>query len=170
MTLLLTAAWAILQARLQYGYADGRTCTSARLGRQAVLCSTRMGTAMPMAVVTSIEQQDGRRYGPFCQNTMSGDRTQRCYGFCLIKFSAGLLSNVDPFDAHQVLRVVAVTADEVMLIDGCMQGNMPQALDVLKTGMAHQKGAGRDRLQLLTAELYANDSNWVGTLDEAAKV
>ncbi len=45
-----------------------------------------------------------------------------------------------------------------------MQGNTQQALDVLKTGLAHQEGTGHDRLQLTMAEVHAANSNWVGRL------
>lgn len=46
-----------------------------------------------------------------------------------------------------------------------LQGNSQQALDVLQTGLAHQEGVGRSRLQLAMAEVEASSSNWVQMCD-----
>ena len=51
----------------------------------------------------------------------------------------------------------------------CMQGNTRQALDVLQTGMAHQKGSEHDRLQLAMAEVHAANSNWVGAVSASRR-
>ena len=40
-------------------------------------------------------------------------------------------------------------------------------MDVLKTGLAYQKGPGNDRLQLAMAEVYAAHSNWVGMVPDS---